>query len=150
MIPIRSIIVSSILLSKVDGEMKILLMKRVKGGFWCHVAGKVEANETATQAILREIQEETQIQVKQLFSADYIEQFYEASLNVIEMIPAFVGICSDEQTVVLNDEHTEYRWCNLADAKALVVFSNQRKLYDFVWENFVENKPESLLEIALK
>ena len=63
------------------------------------------------------------------------------------MIPAFVAICQDEQTVVLNKEHTEYRWCSLLEAKALVVFSNQRKLYDFVWENFVENKPEPLLQI---
>lgn len=147
MIPIRSIVVSSVLLSKIDGEFKILLMKRVKGDFWCHVAGKVEANETASQAILREIREETHIQPQHLFSADYIEQFYEASLNVIEMIPAFVGFCSENQTVILNDEHTEYRWCSLPEAKTLVVFSNQRKLYDFVWENFVEHEPVSLLKI---
>lgn len=149
MIPIRSMIVSSVLLSKVDGEMKILLMKRVKGDFWCHVAGKVEVNETASQAILREINEETQIQVKKLFSSDYIEQFYEASENVIEMIPAFVGFCEDNQQVILNAEHTEYRWCSFTEAKALVVFSNQRKLYDFVWDNFVEHTPERLLEISL-
>ena len=147
MIPIRSIIVSAVLLAKIDSEFKILLMKRVKGDFWCHVAGKIEANESGTEAILREIQEETGIQPLQLFSADYIEQFYEPSLNVIEMIPAFVGFCSDDQNVILNHEHTEYRWCSLAEAKAFVVFSNQRKLYDFIWGNFVENQPVSLLKI---
>ena len=61
MIPIRSVVVSSVLLSKIEGEFKILLMKRVKGGFWCHVAGKVELDETASQAILREIREETNV-----------------------------------------------------------------------------------------
>ncbi|MFW2078333.1 NUDIX pyrophosphatase [Acinetobacter sp. ULE_I010] len=147
MIPIRSIIVSGVLLSEIEGELKILLMKRVKGDFWCHVAGKIEENETAPQAILREIGEETAIQVKQLFSADYLEQFYEASLNVIEMIPAFVGFCKENQLVVLNHEHTEYKWCNLTEAKGLVVFSNQRKLYDFVWENFVLHEPNMMLEI---
>lgn len=149
MIPIRSIIVSAVLLAKIDGEFKILLMKRVKGDFWCHVAGKIEANESGTEAILREIKEETGIQPQQLFSADYLEQFYEPSLNVIEMIPAFVAFCDDEQVVVLNEEHTEYRWCSLAEAKAFVVFSNQRKLYDFIWENFVEQLPEKLLKIDL-
>ena len=89
MIPIRSIAVSAVLLSEIDSELKILLMKRVKGGFWCHVAGKVETDETASQAILREIREETSIQVQQLFSADYLEQFYESSQNVIEIIPAY-------------------------------------------------------------
>ena len=147
MIPIRSIIVSGVLLSEIEGELKILLMKRVKGDFWCHVAGKIEENETAPQAILREIGEETAIQVKRLFSADYLEQFYEASLNVIEMIPAFVGFCKENQLVVLNHEHTEYKWCNLTEAKGLVVFSNQRKFYDFVWDNFVLHEPNMMLEI---
>jgi len=149
MIPIRSVVVSAVLLSEIDGEVKMLLMKRVKGNFWCHVAGKVELNETASQAILREIYEETKIKPQQLFSADYLEQFYEASLNVIEMIPAFVALCNQDQLVILNDEHREYQWCSLSEAKALVVFSNQRKLYDTIWENFVLQRPEVLLEIKL-
>ena len=53
------------------------------------------------------------------------------------MIPAFVGFCAENQSVLLNHEHTEYRWCSLAEAPTLAVFSNQRKLYDFIWENFV-------------
>lgn len=147
MIPIRSAIVSAVLLSEIEGEVKMLMMKRVKGSFWCHVAGKIEANETASQAILREIQEETGIQPQLLYSADYLEQFYEPSLNVIEMIPAFVAFCGKHQVVVLNNEHTEYHWCNLSEARVLAPFSNQRKLYDFVWENFVLCKPEVMLEI---
>ena len=147
MIPIRSVVVSAVLLSKIEGELKILLMKRVKGNFWCHVAGKVEANETASQAILREVLEETGIQPQQLFNADFIEQFYEPSLNVIEMIPVFIGYCEQNQGVELNHEHTEYQWCNIQEAKTLAVFSNQRKLYDFIWENFVLNEPTPLLEI---
>lgn len=75
MIPIRSVVVSAVLFSKINSEFRMLLMKRVKGDFWCHVAGKIEANETASQAILREICEETEIQVQELYSADYLEQF---------------------------------------------------------------------------
>lgn len=147
MIPIRSIIVSAVLLSKIDGEIKLLLMKRVKGNFWCHVAGKIEADETGYQAITREILEETSVNVVDLYSADYLEQFYEPSLNVIEMIPAFVGFCQDNQPIQLNHEHTEYRWCNLSEAKSLAEFSNQKKLYDFVWDNFVIAQPSALLKI---
>lgn len=147
MIPIRSLVVSCVLVSKIEGELKMLMMKRVKGNFWCHVAGKVEQNETASQAILREVMEETQIRVQKLFNADFLEQFYDANLNVIELIPAFVGYCEDHQTVVLNHEHTEYQWCNLIEAKELAVFANQKKLYDFVWEHFVSQVPDALLEI---
>ena len=147
MIPIRSVIVSAVLLAEIEGEIKMLMMKRVKGNFWCHIAGKIEADETGSQAILREIKEETGIQPQQLFSADYLEQFYEPSLNVIEIIPAFVAFCATNQTVILNDEHREYRWCSVSEAKVLAPFSNQRKLYDFVWENFVLQQAEAMLEI---
>ena len=45
MIPIRCKAISGVALSTIDGETKLLVMKRVKGGFWCHVAGTVEAGE---------------------------------------------------------------------------------------------------------
>ena len=45
MIPINNSIVSGVAISEIDGETKMLLMKRVKGGFWCHVAGSMEEGE---------------------------------------------------------------------------------------------------------
>lgn len=149
LIPIRSVVVSGVALSKFDNEIKLLLMKRVKEGFWCHVTGKIKEHETAWQAIIREFTEETAIQVRNLFSTDFLEQFYEANLNVIEIIPAFVVICDEQQAVVLNHEHTEYRWCTFIEAKQLVSFSGQRKLYDHIWENFVQQQPSEYLKIAI-
>lgn len=149
MIPIRSIIVSAVLLSEADGQAKILLMKRVKGQFWSHIAGKIEQAETASQAIVREIFEETGIQVKQLYSADYLEQFYEASANVIELIPVFAVYCAKDQAVVLNDEHTEYGWFSLDQAVEKAEFGGQRLLYQYLWDNFVKRRPSDLLKINI-
>ena len=149
MLPIRSIIVSAVLLSEADGQAKILLMKRVKGQFWSHIAGKIENNETASQAIVREICEETGIQVQQLYSADYLEQFYEASANVIELIPVFAVYCAEDQAVVLNDEHTEYGWFSLEQAVEKAEFGGQRLLYQYLWDNFVQRQPSDLLKINI-
>lgn len=78
MIPIRSVVVSAVLLSKIESEIKLLLMKRVKGDYWCHVAGKVEEKETASQAILREIKEETafslNVYLVQITSSSFMSQ----------------------------------------------------------------------------
>ena len=149
MIPIRLLVVSGVALSKINGEIKILLMKRNKGGFWCHVAGKVEVGEKAWQAIIREFYEETAIDVKQLYSADYLEQFYEATLNVIEMIPVFVVYCEENQKIILNEEHSEYIWCSLDEALEKVVFGGQKKLYQYIWDNFVKRQAVELLKIDL-
>ncbi len=66
MIPIRCHTVSGVALSTAQGETRLLMMKRVKGGFWCHVAGTVEAGETGWQTIVREFREETGIVVHEL------------------------------------------------------------------------------------
>ncbi|MUK66463.1 NUDIX hydrolase [Aliivibrio fischeri] len=138
MIPLSSSVVSGVALSKIDGEVKMLLMKRVKGGFWCHVAGSIEQGETGIDAIVREFKEETRIDVLNLYNAQYLEQFYEASVNVIQLIPVFVVMCPPQQEVVLNEEHTEYKWCSLEEALELAPFPNQHAVFKHVWSYFVE------------
>ncbi|OBR44082.1 MULTISPECIES: NUDIX hydrolase [Aeromonas] len=149
MIPIRCKTVSGVALSTIDGETKLLVMKRVKGGFWCHVAGTVEAGETGWQTIIREFDEETGIRVCELYTAHYLEQFYESVSNTVEVVPVFVVYCPPNQVVTLNHEHTEYRWCTLAEAKALVSFPGQQALYDHLWHYFVENSPSALMRVAM-
>lgn len=149
MIPLNTSIVSGVALSEIDGEMKMLLMKRVKGGFWCHVAGSIEQGETGWQAIIREFQEETQIDVTHLYNAQFLEQFYEAHINVIQLIPVFVAQCPANQKVVLNEEHTDYKWCSLEEAKQLAPFPNQHAVYDHVWAYFVEKPTNSLYRVKM-
>lgn len=147
MIPVRCNAVAGVALSEIDGQIKMLLMNRVKGGFWCHVAGSVEVSETGWQTIVREFGEETGIKVTELYNGQYLEQFYDAATNTVMVVPVFVIYCPPNQTVTLNDEHTEYRWCTLAEAKALVSFPGQQALYDHLWHYFVENSPSALMRI---
>ena len=122
-------------------------MERAKEGFWCHVAGKIENDEKAWETIIREFREETKIEVCELYNAECLEQFYEAETNRIMLIPAFVVFCPPNQKVILNEEHTEFKWCTLNEAKVLASFPNQKRLYIHVWEHFVTNKPSKLMAI---
>ena len=70
MIPIQATHVSSVVISEFDGIKKMLLLERVKGGYWCHVAGGVEEGETGWQTIVRELKEETQIEDVELHRSD--------------------------------------------------------------------------------
>lgn len=149
MIPVNTSIVSGVALSKMDGETKMLLMKRVKGGFWCHVAGSIEAGETGSEAIVREFLEETQIEVSDLYNAQFLEKFFEAEVNVIQLIPVFVVLCPDNQAVILNEEHTEYRWCSLQEALELAPFPNQHAVFKHVWQYFVERQANPLYQVEL-
>jgi len=149
MIPIRSAVVSGVALSVIDGQTKMLLMKRTKGCFWCHVAGSIEPDEKGWQTIIREFREETEIKVTELYNGQYLEQFYESNLNTIEMIPVFVVYCKPNQTIIINHEHTEYKWCLLSEAIELAEFPGQKLLYEHIWNNFVESKPSKLMRVKV-
>ncbi len=111
------------------------------------MAGTVEAGETGGQTIIREFGEETGIRVTELYNGQYLEQFYEASLNTIEEVPVFVVYCPPNQAVILNDEHTDYRWNSLTEAKALVSFPGQN---DHIWHYFVDNTPSPLMRVDIR
>lgn len=147
-VPVNTSVVSCVVITKSGDEGRILLLKRVKGGFWCHVAGKVKEEETASEAIRREIREELSIEAESLYSADFIEQFYDMENNCITFVTAFVAQVKPGTRIILNEEHTEYKWCSVEEAKALVSYPNQKGLYDYVWSNFLTSKPADLLKIS--
>jgi len=149
MIPVNTSVVAGVVLSQQSGETKMLLMKRAKEGYWCHVAGKIESGEVAGQAMLRELKEETGIETTELYNGEYLEQFYDAKSNELLIIPTFAMLCPENQQVVLNEEHTEFRWCSLQEAVSLVPFPNQKQLYQHIWTQFVDSRPSEFLKISL-
>lgn len=123
------------------------MMQRAAEGFWCHVAGKIEDGEAAWQTARRELLEETGLGVERLYSAEYLEQFYDESRNCITMIPAFVAMFRALPDITLDDEHLDYHWCSLEEALELAEYPNQRALYRHVWENFVEQAPSPRMRV---
>ena len=149
MFSINTSVVSGVAISKIKGEKKILLLKRAEEGFWCHVAGGIEADEFAWQAIIREFFEETGIAINELFSAETTEQFYDASKNQYMIIPSFVVICDPNQAVRLNNEHTDYQWCSLPEALEMVPYPGQKNLYLHVWKYFIDSAPSDHMKIKI-
>jgi len=148
-IPMRSSVVSGVVLRGAGAGTRMLLLERSPDGFWCHVAGKVEEGELAWEAFLRELLEETGLAPDSLHSGEFLEQFYEPRQNLIEIIPVFVARVAPDAEVSLNEEHSAFRWCALEEAKALVPFPNQRAVYEHVWANHVEREPSEHSRIAL-
>lgn len=148
-IPVRTTAVAAAVLAIIDGELKILMLKRTKDQFWSYVSGSIEADETTIEAVIREIKEETNASIERLYSADYIVQFFDVKHNCLMVVPAFVAYLPNDTSILINKEHTDYRWCSLAEAKAIAAFPNQRVLLDHVWFNFVQNLPSRYLKISL-
>ncbi len=152
-IPIKCFSASAVLLKYENDNAKVLLLRRNEGSIfgneWCHIAGDIEKGETAWQAVLREIKEETGLQPEILYSANFCEQYYRPDLECISVLPVFVGIISDNQSINLNYEHTEYKWVTISEARKMVVLPVQRFVLDHIQKAFIDNQPSEWLKIEL-
>ncbi|MEP3347579.1 MAG: NUDIX domain-containing protein [Litoreibacter sp.] len=148
-IPIRAFIVSLVALRKTETRHEVLLLKRTQTlvGEWCQVAGKVEEGETAWQAALRELQEETGLMPEALYSADICEQFYEEDRDAITIAPVFVAFVKATAEVSLNHEHSDYHWVSFDKAAEMVAFGGQRRVLSWIEDEFIERSPSKHLRI---
>ena len=132
-------------------EHEVLLVRRTgsNAGEWCQIAGSIEPGETAWQAALREMREETALVPRRLYSADLCEQFYEVGTDSIWVAPIFVAYVDSEAAVTLNEEHSAYCWVSMDRAVELLPFPGQKKMLTHIRHWFVEREPSRLLEIDI-
>tara|TARA_Y100001934_G_scaffold283669_1_gene405389 strand:- start:1420 stop:1881 length:462 start_codon:yes stop_codon:yes gene_type:complete len=113
----------------IDG-FKFLLLKRAKTKMYEHlwqgVAGKIEKNETATDAAIRELKEETGFNPISMFVVDHVSNFYEAHQDRINLVPVF-GIEVDNEIVTLSKEHCEFKWLEFDLAYKMLVWRGQKE-----------------------
>ncbi|MDX8350330.1 NUDIX domain-containing protein [Cognatiyoonia sp. IB215446] len=149
-LPIHSFSVSLVILREVAGEAEVLLLQRSATlmGEWCQITGTIEAEETAWQAALREMREETGLTPLRFYSADICEQFYEPHRNAITLVPVFVAFVDYDVEIVLNPEHSGYKWVSLDWAEDMVAFGGQRRVLRHVKQEFVVRDPNEALRIA--
>ena len=126
---IRIRVIDAYVYTKTNIEMKFLLLKRAKTKLYEHlwqgVAGKIEENETAYQAAIRELKEETGFDPVNIFVADHISKFYEAHRDRMNLVPVF-GIQVENMEVALSNEHSEFKWLDFEDAYKMLVWNGQK------------------------
>ena len=148
---LRPWLVSVIVMRSSQEGAQVLLMKRVGhlDGAWCQVAGKIETGETAWQAALRELREETGLAPDEFYSADICEQFYEHGSDEIVIAPVFVAKIAADSEVVLNKEHSEFAWMSFDMALEKVSFAGQRRVLAEVKDSFITHSPSPFLKMSL-
>jgi dihydroneopterin triphosphate diphosphatase len=134
--------------------MEFLLLKRsqetIYPGVWQMVTGKVNMDEPAYKAALREIKEETGLIPEKIWVAPNINSFYDHSNDAVSLLPVFACRVLPESKVVISEEHCDYQWISPEKAKKLLAWPGQRKSVDIITEYFTkESTLLKFIEIML-
>lgn len=110
---------------------RVLLLKRTepRGGLWQPVTGRVEDGERPDRAAVRELMEETGLELPvQPIDAPHAFALggLEGDPKVMREYP-FVARASDDAVVRLSDEHDAFEWVTPSDALARVPWEGLRR-----------------------
>ena len=113
-----------------DYEIHYLLLHYVSG-HWDFPKGKLEPGETAQEAAIRELQEETKLSVMLVpgfeKSLQYI--FKERGKLIKKTVIFFVGKANQE-TIMLSREHNGYLWLTYEKAYEKLTYDNAKEVLE--------------------
>lgn len=137
---VRLAYVDTYVLRPVDGAdrlWEVLALKRShherSAGSWETVHGTIEPGETATEAALRELREETGLVPLRFYNVSRVEAFYEHRRDDVALVPVFAALVACGADARLSEEHDAAAW--LAPTEAATRFSwprERRALEDVV------------------
>jgi dATP pyrophosphohydrolase len=152
-LPVRPYGVCAYIVRRVEAGDEYLLLKRAPHeeipNLWQPVAGGIHSGETAWQAAVREVGEETGLRIAKLYSANIIQSFYSAPDDCIVHFPVFVAFVSADQPVTISAEHSEYQWLDVDQAELLLTFRQHVTALREIDAWFVRRPPSEHLRIPI-
>lgn len=122
-----------------DNQMRLLLIKHKQGGHWSFPKGHVEKDETEQETAIREVWEETGVNIQIL--DDFRQQVnYSPRPGVSKDVVYFLGYASDSNTVRQESEISELQWVNLDAAFAFLTYDNDKMLLGRAMEYIDRNR----------
>jgi 8-oxo-dGTP pyrophosphatase MutT (NUDIX family) len=106
---------------------------------WQTVYGGVETlpsgkKETAAQAALRELREETNLVPINMWQVEYLESFYFKPHDYVLVMPVFAVEIKGDEPITLNAEHDAHRWVPEKDIPTHFMWRTQREALQFLLE----------------
>lgn len=120
----------AVIIKKENDELKVLLLKHQKG----HISfpkGHVENNETEEETALREIKEETNLDVKFISGFKKVISYHPKD-NVLKDVVYFLAYPFNENLIVEEKEIKEAYWVSFNEAFDLITYDMDKLLFNEV------------------
>ena len=105
---------------------------------WQVVTGRIEQGETATQAAMRELTEETGLHHEHFWVLPFVSSLYSPRRDSIVHVPVFGVTVDNSLPVLLSDEHCEHQWITANQANDILTIPAQQhamRLFDDMLRN---------------
>jgi 8-oxo-dGTP pyrophosphatase MutT (NUDIX family) len=108
----------------------VLTLQRAQGTrcptAWETVHGRIEPGESPEQAAVREVREETGLEVLRLYNV-IVQPFYLHRLATVELAVVFAAFVNRADDVSLGEEHMRYEWLSPDAALERFVWPRERQ-----------------------
>ena len=118
-----------------NDEDKVLIVKH-NAGHWDFPKGHMEAGETETQTALREVKEETNIDIDILEDYRY-ESHYSPKENVEKTVVFFLAKSKSEKLEKQDAEIANIGWFSYKEALDIITYDNAKELYKKAYNDYI-------------
>lgn len=117
----------AIVYRKFHGNTEILLIKHINSGHWSFPKGHVEDGETEIETALREIKEETSIDV--IIDPTFRETVtYSPKRDTLKVVVYFLAKAKNVDFSPQEDEIAEIKWVDIVHATNLLTYENDKTI----------------------
>src|SRR3954468_2423050 len=113
----------------------VLSLQRGRGtrcpGSWESGHGRIEADERPEQAAVREVREETGLELNRLYNVP-CQPFYLHTVGVVQMAVVFAAFVTEDSDVRLGVEHERYEWLSMGEAAARFTWPREREALEHI------------------
>jgi 8-oxo-dGTP pyrophosphatase MutT (NUDIX family)/RimJ/RimL family protein N-acetyltransferase len=107
------------------GFIEFLLVKSKDDDHWGFPKGHMEENEDEVDTTLREVYEETGLNIK-IIDKFRVETEYFVSIYVLKKVIYFIGISNDTNVKIQTEEIGDYKWLSFEDAMKLLTYESAK------------------------
>ena len=117
----------AIVYRKFHGNTEILLIKHVNSGHWSFPKGHVEEGETEEETALREVKEETGIDILVDTSFRETVQYYPRK-DTQKVVVYFLGEARHYDFIPQEEEIAAIKWVEIGNAAAMLTYENDKTI----------------------
>lgn len=117
----------AIVYRKHHGNTEILLIKHINSGHWSFPKGHVEQGENEMETALREVREETGIDI--MIDPSFRETVtYFPRKDTQKIVVYFIGKAKNHEYTPQEEEISEIRWVDIGHAVQLLTYENDKTI----------------------